>query len=173
MATFQVTVEVRKWYAIEVDAVNEEQALELAREKQSTWVEEHGSLGNVETDAYDAELSDEPNAIPDIEWSRADSQAAAAEGWDICTLSPPPNLSRKWEIEVLSEPPDGGDPKFNGDPEAIEHVKTMARTGSQLHIKAIEFLARHNQYDAVFYNLQEALPEFSPLKHIQLATVQA
>lgn len=65
-----------------------------------------------------------------LDWGPDDSAAATKEGWDIFDCGP------RLEIERIDSPEDGG-PLFEGDDEAIEHVRKKAAEGSDLHRRAI------------------------------------
>lgn len=81
-----------------------------------------------------------PNAAPadaltiaSLGWSREDSKAAVADGWDVFAHD-----VRGLEIERLDDPEEADDPpRFPDDAAAIWHVYNMARGGSALHQKAL------------------------------------
>lgn len=68
-------------------------------------------------------------------WTRADSAAASAEGWDVFDSS-----ERGLEIERVDAPEVGDqvvEPTFSEDAKAIGHVYFKAQEGSALHQKAL------------------------------------
>lgn len=76
-----------------------------------------------------------PAALP-LAWSREESAAATAEGWDVFDSS-----QRGLEIERIDDPEDAtGEtmpPAFASDEQAIGHVYARAQQGSALHQKAL------------------------------------
>lgn len=85
---------------------------------------------------------------PDYEptWPRADQEAAGREGWDIFECGD--SEHEPFELERLVDPasvPELGldQPAFEDDPDAWEHVVTMATAGdgTDLHNRALLFLA--------------------------------
>lgn len=71
-------------------------------------------------------------------WPAADQDAAISEGWDLfqCDLDHEP-----FELERIDFPEDGSDATFDDDTEAWDHVVTRAVEGSDLHNRALLFLA--------------------------------
>lgn len=75
--------------------------------------------------------------IPD--WPAADQDAAISEGWDVFECRDTEH--EPFELERIDFPEDGSEAPFAGDPEAWEHVVTRAVAGSDLHNRALLFLA--------------------------------
>lgn len=72
-------------------------------------------------------------------WPAADQDAAIREGWDLFECS---DLEHEpFELERIDFPEDGTEAPFAGDVEAWEHVVTRAVAGSDLHNRALLFLA--------------------------------
>lgn len=89
----------------------------------------------------------EENMADEWEWTRADSDAALLDGWDIFDSFGSEN--GPWQIQVLEEPnllPELGytEKKFEDDSAVWVHVWTQAEAGSALHVKALEFIKMHN-----------------------------
>ena len=70
--------------------------------------------------------------MSDLDWTREDSAAATAEGWDIFD-----NSDYGEEIERIDCPEDGSDPLFESDDAAFAFVLYHAGLGSTLHVKAL------------------------------------
>lgn len=64
------------------------------------------------------------------EWSRADSEAALAEGWDVWDADGVLEIQRDDDAEV-----------FDSDAGAIAHVQRRAAEGSDLHARALKVTA--------------------------------
>ena len=95
-----------------------------------------------------------------VEWTRDDSAAALAEGWDIFDSYGSPN--GPWQICVLEEPylnTDLGytEKKFADDDAVWLHVWGEAATGSELHNKALAFVQQHNlqEYESIVKLVKE------------------
>lgn len=72
-------------------------------------------------------------------WVAADQDAAISEGWDVFECND--SEHEPFELERIDFPEDGSEAPFAGDPEAWEHVVTLAVAGSDLHNRALLFLA--------------------------------
>lgn len=71
------------------------------------------------------------------EWTRVDSAAAMAEGWDIFSCDD--SAHGPYQLQKLDE----GD-QFPDDGDAWRHVVKLAASESPLHIRALAFLADKN-----------------------------
>lgn len=67
-----------------------------------------------------------------IEWTKEDSAAAVADGWDVFHVD-----SSYHDIQKSDEAD-----QFGEDTHAIAHVFYMASAGSELHRKAIAYVLR-------------------------------
>lgn len=104
-----------------------------------------GVNGNSEPDAMAealeqiAALANGASGANAEDWTRENSRAACAEGWDLFSLDVDPG---RWQIQRLDDPGADEDlgftePQFATDMEALAHVRQRA-TYSDLHAKALK-----------------------------------
>lgn len=70
-------------------------------------------------------------------WTRDDSAAACAEGWDIFLLD---GDEDRPELQYLQDDPT----PFDNDDQVIAHVEQRAAEGSPLHVKALALERSHD-----------------------------
>ena len=74
--------------------------------------------------------------IPGTPGAPFDDTVAEHEGWGLFDCGPNPDGTREMQLQRIDFP-EAGDPPFDSDNAAWQHVVTRARAGSELHRAAL------------------------------------